>query len=1016
MSTFEAIDSKINDSGIELAGTGNFEALPLQLWPAQWQSSAEFPTPQSVGEDAFSIVANDASSFSNSPVHYRLGERHLPVAPYRQEFLKQYALSPNLVASSDTGSGKSSQFGLFLLEAGAPRIFVTQPRIIAARELTDRARQNLGPHYENLAGYITGNASDSDCSGDARLIYVTEQLLFNMANRGQLRPDDTITVDEAHERTTPGVLLLGLIKELQKDSPNLRLIVSSATIDTNLFANYLTNPQTGAPAPVLILPGRTHPIIREESGESVTTVMRQQIREGANVLAFEPGVARMKRTAAKVQGRRMRETVHLLYGDQSATEQKLALTPEDHNHIVATRIGETSITPQGKDAVVDSGLSNVGRYKAGVRGLETIFSSKDTMLQRSGRVGRTKPGTYTLAVPADAPPPPAYEDRPDYEAPAIQNSSLATYIVELMNQGRKLEDLDLLESPTAENLQYDYLLLKRLGATALLGDELVLTAIGEATVDLRSDIATARSLVQAQMIAVELESERHPLMLQVAAVAALRQVNGILGANFYSDRRYQRQSSSKESFSNEQQSDVLFELDVFAAVYAKQQKLIAGGAIDHEVHFEKYLIANDILPSRYDKAVRNYEEICRRQSLVASDLAKPYGLQRRQIIECQIAGAEELFVRRTKRAYTDIRGENRIVGRKSIMSVPASDLVIGSAFDLSSMRASGRNLRRLISGGSAVSLEQLRQLAGHRITTVGAGYAISKKGHFVEKQRHYFDNDLAIGISENQPSPTVETRIAILTAMMTGVGPNPVNDLDTTPYDPQTPNATDAIKQWETAQKLEHRGNVNFNTAQRYESLIKKIVRQSFETVPLEVTDPAKLDHVIPKIFLTSLVRPSRKKDVPEVLRKSPDAIELPIADGLTEYIPVNYKNGIAYITVNRDQIAAVDRQDFAHLLDHHEVKLRFSNGKYQQFDAAFAHIDELRAVSAEKRARRNRNRELSAASSVTSAPSTERERSPITLEANEAKVRSINLQVLSRKKKKAAQKIGRRVISGERD
>ncbi|HEY1063910.1 MAG TPA: helicase-related protein, partial [Candidatus Saccharimonadales bacterium] len=487
-------------TAIEANAQSHFAALEPQTWPEQWQPSEDFPTPQSVGPDRFSQTVNDALLFSTEQATYRLGESYLPVAPFREYFLDTVANSQNTVVSSETGSGKSSQLGLYLLEAGYPRVYVSSPRILAARELKERAQQNLGPEYEHLAGYLTGNADDSDCHPDARLIYVTEQLLFKMANRNMLGPNDVIINDEAHERTTGTVLLLGLIKELQRSQPELKLIVSSASIDTDKFSRYLTDDR-GEPAPVMILPGRTHPVTWSETEEPVAGVAKKHMKLGHNVLVFEPGMARMKETWAKMSSRmRDRHTVHMLHGDLSPREQKAALNPDDGNHIVANKIGETSITPQGKDVVVDSGLSNVGRYEQGVQVLQTIFSSQDEIIQRAGRVGRTKPGQHILATPNDTPPPPSFRDREGYGLPPIQTSSVATYVAELLASGRRLEDLPLMDHPTAENLQHDYRILTRIGALAIEGTEKTLTPIGRQLIDLPLDVSWARMVVEARSI------------------------------------------------------------------------------------------------------------------------------------------------------------------------------------------------------------------------------------------------------------------------------------------------------------------------------------------------------------------------------------------------------------------------------------------------------------------------------------------------------------------------------------
>lgn len=985
-----------------------FSDLPHYHWPEQWQPSADFPTPQSANRDEFSQIANDAVSFGREPVLYRLGEANLPVAPYREHFLKVVAENQRVVVSSETGSGKSSQLGLYLLEAGAPRVFVTQPRIFAASELKDRARQNLGPDHDKLAGYLTGNAADSDCGPDARLIYVTEQLLFKMVNRGNIDPNDVIILDEAHERTTAMVLLMGLLKGIQPTYPDLRLIVSSATIDTSRFAQYLADPQTGEPAPVLILPGRTHPIKRLDSDENVARTMRRHMVAGHNVLAFEPGVQRMRSTSAQARSRKKTHTVHELYGDQSPSEQKAALTSEDRHHVVATRIGETSITPEGKDVVVDSGLSNVGQYNQGVRRLVTVFSSKDTMLQRSGRVGRTKPGIYELAVPDDTPPPPEYEDRPDYESPSIQNSSVTSYIAELQGQGRRLEDLDLFEDPTTENLRHDYLVLQRLGALALVSDQVVLTEVGHAMNDLPLDASLARMVVEARGLGDGIsEEELGALRLQVVAAAAVQQVKGILDAAQNGMHHPGRRKNPKESLSDEQSSNVLFELDVFASMFDRQQEMLTSDGSNVTARFEAMLTENGILVNRYYKAVRTYEELCRRENLDPLRLEKPSDKQRSLILDCQVTGAEEVFVRRSKTLFVDIRGGRRTLGRRSNIAAPMAQLVMGTAFDLDGLRASGRSPRYFISGASAVSLEQLRAKVPHRLSERSAGHAISSKGELVERKTYFFDGELNVGELEGTLAPTLAAREAILTAMMTGTGSSTANEHNAVPYNPGTPNAIEAAKQWKQAQKLEHRSPANLNVAKRYASLIKRVVRESLETIPLDVTDPVELDALIPKVYVNGLVRPSRRKDIPVIVRKSPDGIAIHVDAETKEYIPVNYKNNIAYVTLTRDQSFTMSRSDFTELLEQHDIKLRVGAGKYLQFDAALEKLEEQRVARDVKRAKRDLQRTLDDARALESGVPIKGLRRPVKEPRKEASAKAANSRSLTSRQRRG---MGRRL------
>jgi hypothetical protein len=910
-------------------------------------------------------VSSDGILVEPTQPQYRLGEPTLPVAPYRAYIDAKIQDNPAVVIKGETGSGKSSQLGLYLLEAGYGRIFIAQPRILAARDLMEWARQNLGPDYSRLAGYLTGTAADSDCGPDARLIYVTEELLFKKLNRNGLYSGDVVMLDEAHERTTPGGVLFGLAKALIRDNPAVKLVISSATIDTDRNARLLADAQTGQPAPVLDLPGRTHPITDVETDKTVADTTKEYMGKGHNVLTFEAGTRRMWSTQGSA--RKPGETVHVLYGDQSPSDQKVALDSADHHHIIATRVAETSITPQGKDTVVDSGISKIGKYEAGKRILFTKFSSRGTMWQRRGRVGRTKPGIYVQAQPADAPPSPRWEDRDEYEPPEIQNTSVAKYIMELLATGRRLEDLELPDPPVPENLAHDYKVLRRLGATALTDSgELVLTDVGRAMNDLPLDVQLARMLVEARAIESSDELNRDDLRLQVAAAAAVQQVNGILNAGESSGQRYLRRKSHQGTLSKEQASDVIFELEVFEHLRGMQKKIFASrtqGAseevlakrlVEAEEQFEQYLFRSDIKINRYYKAVRTFDELCLREGLNPDNLRKPNAEERKLIIACQITGAEEVFVQRGRLAHQDIRGDRgRTLGKRSTIVPAMAHLLIGTAFDLSDLRSSGRFVKRFIVGGSVVTLDQLRQYAPHRLSNQSLGHGVSPNGVFVERRAYYFDGELQVGSAHETPSPTLETRVALIRAMMTGSAPNAQNPQQNLPYRSGTPRAAEAVQRWKEALELEHKSPAKLNVLQRYDSLINKTIRESLKAIPLDVTDPAALDVIIPSVYKTVLVRPTRRKDIPDILLRAPDAVTVHIDEETKQYLPVTYKSGVAYVTVPRDKKFIIKREDFVELAKYHDVKIRVAAGKYQQMETQFTLIDEQRPAEAAKQERK---------------------------------------------------------------
>ncbi len=939
---------------VETTTQPTFDSLEPQPWPQQWQPSEDFPTPQSVGEDEFSQTLNKGLNFSTKERKYKLGESHLPVAAFREHFLDTVASSSSTVVSSETGSGKSSQLGLFLLEAGYPRIFVTQPRILAARELKERAQKNLGPEHAYLAGYLTGKAADSDCHPDARLIFITEQKLFKMANRNKLRPDDAVIADEAHERTTPMIFMLGLVRRLQRTNPDLKLIISSATINTKRWSKYLKD-DFGDPAPVMALPGRTFPVKRSVSTESVAAVAKKYMKLGHNVLAFESGIASMKTTWATMSSRmRDKHTVHMLYGDMSPREQRAALNPADGHHIVANKIGETSITPLGKDVVVDSGQSNIGLYERGVSILATVFSSQDVMNQRAGRVGRTAPGEYVEATPDDAPPPPKFEDREAYGLPPIQTGSVATYLAELYTSNTTIDDLDLLESPTAENLEHDYKILARLGAIAIDEGERRITPAGRQMVDLPLDVALARMVVEARNLSPEDAEDPEAIHLQAAAAASIQQAKGILSAEG-TKRRYLITRRNQEQMSKENSSDLLFELDVFTKMYIKQQELKASGDADYEAKFEMLLRSKDVLPKRYYSALGNFEEVAGREDIEPTALRQATAEERKLLVGCQITGAQELFVKRGKFVYDDIRGDRqRRLGKKSTILHGSADLVVGTAFNLRGMRARGNYEKRFIIGGSTVTREQILKHAPHRVTNKRIGYGITRQGTLMEKQSLYFDDELPFGEVQADLSPTIETREFIIRAMMTGAVPRIEKPTEKVPFHPATPNATRAIYALRHAKGVEDRSLARLRVEERFQKLVQKIVKDSVKELPLEVTDLASIDAVIPSVYPTTLIRPSRRKKVATILAAAPEGINIVRDETNVSSLQVYYKDNVAYVTVPREISFKLKREDFAEVEQNRPVKIRFGSGKYQRIDTVFETMqrqEEKRERKAERKA-----------------------------------------------------------------
>jgi hypothetical protein len=285
-------------------------------------------------------------------------------------------------------------------------------------------------------------------------------------------------------------------------------------------------------------------------------------------------------------------------------------------------------------------------------------------------------------------------------------------------------------------------------------------------------------------------------------------------------------------------------------------------------------------------------------------------------------------------------------------------LVIGTAFNIEGLRDTGRYTRKFVTGGTIVTVEQLLAHAPERITRRVTGYGVDKHGALVEMQELYFDGSQQFARQESTLSPTLESRVALIHAMMKGKAPSARNPEEIVAYRPGTPNATRAINQWKKAQMLEHKSGIDLDVENRYYALIKRVVEKSLKSVPLDITDPAQLDAFIPKrVLRDALVNPRLRSQLSDIDRQAPDAIAVTSEEGATKDLAVTWKRGIGYITIPRDLKLSVRREDFAALRENRDVKLRVANGRYLPFDAIFDLLDEQREAQAAKQARREEYR-----------------------------------------------------------
>jgi ATP-dependent helicase HrpB len=390
----------------------------------------------------------------------------LPVDAILPEMIASLKRSPNLVIEAPPGAGKTTRVPPALLEIVSGEVVVLEPRRIAARLAARRVAWEIGEPVGQTIGYQV--RFEEAVSSRTRVRFVTEGVLTRrLLSDPTLKGVGAVVLDEFHERHLESDLALALLKRLQQTRPDLRIIVMSATLDTGHVAEYLGG------CPVLRSEGRLFEVsIRHlpYSAKSLEAQLTDALEllnaeePSGDVLAFLPGAAEIRRAMRESQevARRANLLVLPLHGDLSPAEQDRAIMPaEQRKVILATNVAESSVTVEGVNAVIDSGLARIATYSqwTGLPTLHVGRVSKASATQRAGRAGRTAPGRVLRLYGIED-----YQRRPEHDAPEITRSDLSQLCLAL--RAMRINDLAWLDAPPEAAWEIAEALLDRLGASA----------------------------------------------------------------------------------------------------------------------------------------------------------------------------------------------------------------------------------------------------------------------------------------------------------------------------------------------------------------------------------------------------------------------------------------------------------------------------------------------------------------------------------------------------------------------
>jgi len=448
----------------------------------------------------------------------------LPVSQRKDEIAAAIRDHQVVIVAGETGSGKTTQLPKICLELGrgvTGQIGHTQPRRIAARTVAERIAEELGSEVGAAAGYKVRFA---DASSDGTFIKVMTDgiLLAEMQRDPQLRSYDTLIIDEAHERSLNIDFILGYLKRLLPARPDLKVIITSATIDPERFSAHFWD------APVIEVSGRTYPVelryrpladpddpeseakdqvqgicdaiaeLRAEGPGDILVFLsgEREIRDTADALAEQPGMADLD--------------VLPLYARLSSAEQHRVFARHDRPRaVLATNVAETSLTVPGIRYVIDPGTARISRYshRTKVQRLPIERISRASADQRKGRCGRTSDGICIRLYSEDD-----FAARPEFTDPEILRTNLASVILQAaaLDLG-EIADFPFVDPPESRNIADGVRLLAELGALAPGGGATRLTGVGRKLARLPADPRLGRMI---------LESRQHGCVHEVLIITA----------------------------------------------------------------------------------------------------------------------------------------------------------------------------------------------------------------------------------------------------------------------------------------------------------------------------------------------------------------------------------------------------------------------------------------------------------------------------------------------------------------
>lgn len=610
----------------------------------------------------------------------------LPVFSYKSEILQTVDANQVTIITAETGAGKSTQVPQYLADHGYNKVIVTQPRILAARNLSKRVREEwalrTSSDSEPIIGYRTAQERDDDPKNE--ILYCTDglQLVREITGIG-ITERQVLVLDEVHEWNENMEVLIAWAKKRCLEDPRFKVVIMSATIDTAPLAEYFDT------TAVITVPGRSFEVKKRKGVDIIVEILKKIEIGRSNMLVFLPGKAEIQNVSEAIESKALAAGIPVipLHSQLEASAQQQAFSSYPNGKVIlATNIAQTSITIDDIDVVIDSGLERRSEVRSGVEGLFISQTSQADCLQRAGRAGRTKEGEYILA-PYDTLPCLPFEERPEYGTPEILRKHIDRLTLRLANVGIDIELLDFFHDPSKRAIKQAKQTLISLGALTTTGN---VTNIGRKMEQYPVESSYARMLVESQIHSESVQTK-------LAAIIAIQEIGGIVKGG----PRY----TGWQKYTKQKRSDLLAQYDVYRSL----------DLINPDDYEEIGIISKNVSKAQDVMERLNHDLV---GITLDETLLTPLTLEEENsLMYCIVAGQiDQLWSVDMQNEATHIyTRDTRELSSTTVVRNPT--LIAGTPFDLEVPTRDGTlQTLHLVQGATAVNSEWLVTLAPEQFT------------------------------------------------------------------------------------------------------------------------------------------------------------------------------------------------------------------------------------------------------------------------------------------------------------